>query len=676
MTTMDNKVVNTMRALSADMIEQANSGHPGICLGAAPAMYVLWKNHYKMYPKQPRWFNRDRFVMSAGHGSALYYSALHLFGFDISMDDIKQFRQFKSKTAGHPEYEKDNMIDCSTGPLGQGIAMAVGFAMSEKRLAAEFNMSEYPIIDHYTYALCGDGCLMEGISYEAASLAAKFELGKLIVLFDSNEITIDGSTHITTKIDMRKAYEAFGWQTVLVEDGNDLAAIDSAIKEAKADKKRPTLIEIKTTIGYGSPTKSGSPKSHGSPLGKDELRGLKEFLQLNPSTMFDVDDEVYSYMAEISETKKLEYKKHEIMLGEYKKHNENGYMKFSSWLENRAAERIANMDKNDFDELLANLSEGAPEKEATRESGSKMLNIAKDTIAPNLFGGAADLAASTKAFLKKSAYFSPENERGDNIAFGVRELAMTAICNGIAAYGGLRAFASTFFVFSDYMKPAMRLAALMKLPVLYVLTHDSLAVGEDGPTHQPVEQLAMLRSTPNLNVYRPCDYFETAYAFVRAISTLDTPSAILLSRQGLPLLTSASDTLYYGARLVGEDFASQAEGMIIASGSEVHLGVEAQRVLKSKGFKVNVLSIICNELFKQNLNNGVEACQNIWRSDLSNRLIIEAASKYANWEFVTDKSVWISVEDFGESAPADKILNDRGISVDNIVETYLKAYSI
>lgn len=675
MTAMDNRVVNALRVLSADMIEQANSGHPGICLGAAPAMYALWKYHYKMNPKEPRWINRDRFVMSAGHGSALYYSALHLFGFDISMDDIKSFRQFKSKTPGHPEYEKDNMIDCSTGPLGQGIAMAVGMAMAEKRMAAEFNTEKYAIVDHYTYALCGDGCLMEGISFEAASLAAKFELGKLIVLFDSNEITIDGRTTITTKIDMRKAFEAFGWQTLYVEDGNDVDAINRAISEAKEEVKKPTLIEIKTTIGYGAPTKADSPKVHGSPLGREELSGLKKALGFDPNAMFEIDKDIYNYMAEIKDGKVMEYKKHEVLLSEYMKENENSYNKLLSWIEHRAAARVSKMDKADFDELLANFSEGASEKEATRESGAKLLNIAKESIAPNLFGGAADLAASTKAFLKKSEYFSADNNKGDNIAFGVRELAMTAICNGIACYGGLRPFASTFFVFSDYMKPAMRLAALMKLPVLYVLTHDSLAVGEDGPTHQPVEQLAMLRSTPNLNVYRPADYFETAYAYARAIASLESPSAILLSRQGLPLLNSASDTLYYGARLVGEDFGTEAEGVIIASGSEVHLGVEAQKELKAKNHKVNVLSIVCGEEFKKNLNQGVEECKDIWRGDLEKRLVIEAASKYANWEFVTDKSVCISVEDFGESAPASKILAARGISTANIVEKYLAAYS-
>lgn len=675
MTAMDNKIVNAMRVLSADMIEQANSGHPGICLGAAPAMYALWKYHYKMNPKEPRWMNRDRFVMSAGHGSALYYSALHLFGFDIGIEDIKNFRQFKSKTPGHPEYEKDNMIDCSTGPLGQGIAMAVGMAMAEKRLSAEFNTDKHNIIDHYTYALCGDGCLMEGISYEAASLAAKFELGKLIVLFDSNEITIDGRTNITTKIDMRKAFEAFGWHTLYVEDGNDVEAINKAILEAKKETKKPSLIEIKTTIGYGAPTKSNSPKVHGSPLGKEELAGLKKNLGFDPSLMFTLDEDIYSYMAEIQLEKIKDYQNYELLLAEFKKENENAYNKLLSWMENRAAERISKMDKADFDELLANFSEGASEKEATRDSGAKLLNLAKESIAPNLFGGAADLAASTKAFLKKSDYFTAEQPKGDNIAFGVRELAMTAICNGIACYGGLRAFASTFFVFSDYMKPAMRLAALMKLPVVYVLTHDSLAVGEDGPTHQPVEQLAMLRATPNLNVFRPADYFETAYSYAKAISSLETPSAILLSRQGLPLLNSASDTLYYGARLVGEDFGQQAEGIIIASGSEVHLAVEAQKELKAKKHKVNVLSIVCIEEFKSNIKKGIEECRKIWRGDLENRLVIEAASKYANWEFVTDKSVWISVEDFGESAPADKILAARGISVQNIVEKYIEAFS-
>ncbi len=670
MNSIENKAVNTLRVLSADQVEKANSGHPGMPLGAAPMMYALWKDHYKAYGKAPRWYDRDRFVLSVGHGSALYYSALHLFGYDMTIDDLKAFRQFGSKTPGHPEYEPDNFIDVSTGPLGQGIASAVGMAIAEERLAAEFNADGLDIIDHYTYVIVGDGCLMEGISTEAAHLAGNLGLGKLIVLFDSNNITIDGRTDIATSVDTRKAYDSYGWHTLYVEDGNDVDAISSAISKAKEETVKPTLIEIKTTIGYGAPNKAGKSAVHGSPLGKKELSALKQGFGFDPEKSFEVSQDVYDHMAEIIESKKAAYDEWNVKYSEYAKQFPELYNKMESWFKGSESE----LTEGNFTHLVKQLSDGASEKEATRVSGARALNVAKKTIAPNLVGGSADLAASTKATLKDGAVFNPENRGGDLINFGIREFAMSAVCNGISAHGGLKPFCSTFFVFSDYMKPGMRLSALMGLPVLYVLTHDSVAVGEDGPTHQPVEQLAMLRSIPNLNVYRPADAVQTAASYIMAINDKHTPSAIVLSRQALPQVTPIGIELLNGAVSLGDVYGEDVDGIIIATGSEVSSALSAQKKLFEKGKKVNVLSIISTEVFLKKLNEGNAGARALLREDIKNRVIVEAAHPMAMMEFKTDNTVMMGVTDFGLSAPGDICIREKKLTPDDIVGAYLNKF--
>lgn len=670
---IENKTVNTLRVLSADQVEKANSGHPGMPLGASPMMYTLWRYHYKAYGKAPRWYDRDRFVLSVGHGSALYYSALHLFGYDITVDDLKSFRQYGSKTAGHPEYEFDNGIDLSTGPLGQGIAGAVGMAIAEQRLAAEFNTEKTKIIDHYTYVILGDGCLMEGISTEAAHIAGNLGLGKLIVLFDSNNITIDGTVDIASKVDVRKAYEAFGWHTLFVEDGNDIEEINKAIKLAKAEISKPTLIEIKTTIGYGAPNKAGKSAVHGSPLGKEELILLKKGFGFDPEKSFQVDQDVREFMAEIVEEKKQVYENWLEIYSKYQKENPNLFNKMEAWFGN-SKKSEQKLITDEFLSLVEKLSGGTLKEEATRISGERALNIAKETIAPNLIGGSADLAASTKAKLKDSEVFDDLNRKGDTINFGIREFAMSAICNGITAHNGLKAFCSTFFVFSDYMKAGMRLSSLMGLPVVYILSHDSVAVGEDGPTHQPIEQLAMLRSMPNLNVYRPADAVQTAASYIMAFTEKRTPSAIVLSRQNLPQLTKVSETLLKGACNIGEVY-DDPEGIIIATGSEVSISFEAQKALLEKGKKVNVVSVFCNEIFLKHKNSGDKECKEMLREDIKNRIIVEAGHPMGMMELKTDNTVMIGVKDFGFSAPGNICMEKNGLTSKDIVEKYIMNFS-
>lgn len=671
---IENKVVNTLRVLSADQIEKANSGHPGICLGAAPAMYALWRYHYRAYPEAYDYFNRDRFVLSAGHGSALYYSALHLFGFGMDMEDLKTFRQLGSRAAGHPEYEIDNAIDISTGPLGQGFASAVGMAIAEQRLAAEFNTEDIQIIDHNTYVLLGDGCLMEGISYEAAALAGNLKLGKLIVLFDSNNVTIDGAADISTSVDMRAAFKAYGWHVDYVEDGCDISAIDRAISNAKEQTDKPSFIEIKTTIGYGAPTKAGSPKTHGSPLGKDELEGLKTAFGFDPKASFEVLPEVAEYMESVKAEKSAQYSKLKEIKDEYSKKYPQDYKKLNDWLTNADSKALNSLSTDELISKMSALGDGIQKPEATRVSGSKVLNAAKKSIAPNLFGGSADLAASTKTYLDDCGVFSSACRKGDNLRYGIRELAMAAVSNGIAAHGGLRPFCSTFFVFSDYVKPALRLSAIMKLPVLYIMTHDSVAVGEDGPTHQPIEQFAMMRSVPNLNVFRPADAAQTAAAFTLALANTKAPSLIVLSRQNLSQLGGVANTIAKGACSVGFDFGSEANGIIIATGSETQIALEAQQMLQEKGLLVNVTSVLSNELFVANVKAGDKDSIRLLRPELERRLIVEASHPMAMSDFKTYKSIMMGIKDFGVSAPGDACMERAEMSAEGIVSAFLNAY--
>ena len=489
---IDMKSVNAIRVLSADAIQKANSGHPGLPLGSAAMAYELWAKHMKHNPADPNWANRDRFILSGGHGSALLYSLLHLFGYGLTIDDMKNFRQLGSKTPGHPEYGHTVGVEATTGPLGAGMAMAVGMAMAEDHLAATFNKEGYPVVDHYTFVLGGDGCMMEGISYEAFSLAGSLGLGKLIVLYDSNNISIEGNTNIAFRENVQERFRAFGFQTLLVKDGNDLEEISKAIEEAKADTTRPTMIEVKTKIGFGCPAKEGKASAHGEPLGAENVAALRKNLGWDIEESFVIPQDVYDNCKKIAEENAKEEEAWNAMFADYAQKYPEMKELWDTYHDKKRAEKL--WDNTEFWKV--------PEKaEATRSLSGKLINIMKEEL-PNMFGGAADLAPSTKTYMADMGDYSKENPSGNNIHFGIRELAMAAIGNGIALHGGLRPFVSTFFVFSDYVKPMARLSALMGLPLTYVLTHDSIGVGEDGPTHEPIEQLAMFRAMPNFTVYR------------------------------------------------------------------------------------------------------------------------------------------------------------------------------
>jgi transketolase len=561
-TMLQEKIINTIRVLSAEAIEAANSGHPGLPLGAAPMAYTLWAHEMKHNPLNPKWDNRDRFVLSAGHGSMLMYSLLHLFDYGLPMDEIKQFRQLNSLTPGHPEYGHTKGIEISTGPLGQGIANAVGFAMAEAHLAAKFNTPEHKVVDHYTFALSGDGCLMEGISYEAASLAGTLKLGKLILMYDSNQITIEGNTSIAFTESVSKRFEAMNWQVLEVNDGNDIDAIQAALKVAKLEKDKPTIIIVKTIIGYGCPSKQGSHKVHGSPLGADGIAEMKKFLEM-PEEPFFVDEDVKLFMKKKVQILAEEEHEWHTMFTAYEAANPELAAEYKAWFSGEAP----------MDYLESEAFWSYSEKAASRSSSGKVLNKIAEVM-PNLIGGSADLAPSNNSDMKARGSFSAEDYYGSNLHFGVREHAMTAIVNGMQAHGGLKAYASTFFVFSDYMKPAIRLAAMMKLPVTYILTHDSIGVGEDGPTHQPIEQLAMLRSIPNLNVIRPADAREVTAAWYTAMTSKETPTALVLSRQNLEVLEGSSREALKGAYVVSEA-AGAPQAILIGTGSEVGVAMEA-----------------------------------------------------------------------------------------------------
>ena len=551
--------INAIRLLSAEAVQKANSGHPGLPMGAAPMAYTLWAKNMKHNPSDPGWDDRDRFILSAGHGSMLIYSLLHVFGYGLSIDDLKNFRQLDSLTPGHPEYGHTKGVEITTGPLGQGLANGVGMAMAEAYLAKKFNRPGFPVVDHYTYVLSGDGCMMEGVSSEAASLAGTLGLGKLIVLYDSNSITIEGSTDIAFREDTAKRFEAYGWQTLKVEDGTNIADIDAAIKAAKAETTRPTLIVVKTLIGHGSP-RQGQASAHGEPLGADNIKAAKVNLGWEYEEEFHVPAEVREHVAQLMENgKKLEDEWSE-MLKAYKKEFPELAAEWDDW-----------KDRNYSAELLDNSSFWTYDSkaDATRNSSGIVLNKLAGLI-PNLIGGSADLAPSNKSNMKGRGDFSKEDYSGSNLHFGVREHAMAAIGNGMAAHGRLAPYVSTFFVFCDYMKPSMRLSALMKLPVTYVLTHDSIGVGEDGPTHQPIEHLASLRSIPGFVVFRPCDAKETAAGWYAAMSRKNSPIALVLTRQNLPQLEMTGTDALQGAYVI-LDSGKKPEIILMASGSEVQL---------------------------------------------------------------------------------------------------------
>ncbi|WP_027408806.1 transketolase [Anoxybacteroides tepidamans] len=657
--TIDQLAITTIRTLSIDAIEKANSGHPGMPMGAAPMAYTLWTKFMNHNPSNPKWFNRDRFVLSAGHGSMLLYSLLHLSGYDVSMEDIKQFRQWGSKTPGHPEYGHTPGVEATTGPLGQGIAMAVGMAMAERHLAATYNKESFEIVNHYTYAICGDGDLMEGVASEAASLAGHLKLGRLIVLYDSNDISLDGELNLSFSENVAQRFEAYGWQYLRVENGNDIAEIAKALEEAKASTDRPTIIEVKTTIGYGSPNKAGTSDVHGAPLGADELKLTKEAYQWTFEEDFYVPEEVYAHfrqaVKEAGEKKEAEWNE---LLAAYKKAHPELATQFELAIEGKLPE---GWEKN-----LPVYEEG--KSLATRASSGEVLNAIAKAV-PQFIGGSADLAGSNKTLIKGAGNFMPQSYEGRNIWFGVREFAMGAIMNGMALHGGVKVFGGTFFVFSDYLRPAIRLAALMGLPVTYVLTHDSIAVGEDGPTHEPIEQLPSLRAMPNLSVIRPADGNETAAAWRLAVESTDRPTALVLTRQNLPTLSTTVERAYEGVKkgayIVSEAANGEAEALLLASGSEVSLAVEAQKALASEGIYVSVVSMPSWDRFEQ---QPKEYKEQVLPSTVKKRLAIEMAASLGWERYTGDEGDILAIDRFGASAPGEKIMEEYGFTVDNVIK--------
>ncbi|MEK6475670.1 transketolase [Bacillus safensis] len=658
METIELKSIATIRTLSIDAIEKANSGHPGMPMGAAPMAYALWTNHLNVSPQNPNWFNRDRFVLSAGHGSMLLYSMLHLSGYNLSIDDLKQFRQWGSKTPGHPEFGHTEGVDATTGPLGQGIAMAVGMALAERHLAETYNKDNFHVVDHYTYSICGDGDLMEGISSEAASLAGHLGLGRLIVLYDSNDISLDGDLDRSFSENVKNRFEAMNWEVLYVKDGNNIEEVTAAIEKAKQSTDRPTLIEVKTTIGFGSPNRAGTSGVHGAPLGSEEAKLTKEAYSWTFEEDFHVPSEVYDHF---KEAVKDAGQKKEAAWNELFAQYEKEYPELAAQL------KLAIEGK-----LPVNWDQEVPVYEAgsslaSRASSGEVLNgIAKQV--PFFIGGSADLAGSNKTTIKNTDDFGKNNYAGKNIWFGVREFAMGAALNGMALHGGLRVFGGTFFVFSDYLRPAIRLAALMGLPVTYVFTHDSIAVGEDGPTHEPVEQLASLRAMPNLSVIRPADGNETAAAWKLAVSSTDKPTALVLTRQNLPTIDQAPEKAYEGVEkggyVVVEAADAQPEALLLASGSEVGLAIEAQKALEKEGIRASVVSLPAWDRFDQQSDEYKES---VLPKAVRARIAIEMGASLG-WERYTglDGDV-IAIDKFGASAPGETIIEKYGFTVSNVV---------
>lgn len=656
MSDIDVMSVNAIRALAADTVQKANSGHPGLPLGAAAMAYELWAKHMKHNPKNPEWANRDRFILSGGHGSSLLYSLFHVFGYgDLSMDDMKNFRQWGSKTPGHPEYGHTVGVEATTGPLGAGMAMAVGMAMAEAHLASRFNKEGYPVVDHYTYVLGGDGCMMEGISYEAFSLAGTLKLGKLIVLYDSNKISIEGDTDIAFQEDVKKRFESFGFQTLVVEDGNDLEEIGKAIAEAKADTTRPTMITVRTKIGYGCPAKEGTASAHGEPLGVDNVRALKENLGLDPEKEFFVPQEVYDNAAKIVAKNQEEEDKWNALFAEYCEKFPEMKELWDKMHSDEAAEAL--MDNEDFWTT-------EDKADATRNISGKFINKIKNYL-PGFIGGSADLAPSNKTNMSDMGDFSATNYAGRNLHFGVRELAMAAIGNGMALHGGLRPYVSTFFVFSDYVKPMARLSSLMGTPLTYVFTHDSIGVGEDGPTHEPIEQLAMLRSMPNFTVYRPADMMETAAAWYYAVTSKTTPTALVLTRQNLPQLAGTSKEALKGGYIVDDSKNAVPELILMASGSEVQLAIEAKEELSKEGIDVRVVSMPSMDVFEL---QTPEYKESVLPNACRKRVAVEALSSFGWGKYVGLDGGYVTMETFGASAPANVLFEKFGITTQHVLE--------
>ncbi len=652
---IEQKTVNAIRALAADVVQKANSGHPGAPMGMAPMAYAVWMKAMKHDPTRPDWQDRDRFVLSSGHASALEYTLLHLMGYGLKMDDLKSFRQWGSKTPGHPEYMHTVGVETTTGPLGQGVANAVGFAIAETMLAAKFNRPGFPVVDHRVYAFCGDGCMMEGISSEACSLAGTLRLGKLTLLYDDNEISIEGDTDIAFREDVGARFESYGWQVLRVKDGNDYAQIVEALALAEGDD-RPSLIVCPTTIGFGCPAKQGKASAHGEPLGEDNVLAAKRALGM-PEEAFTVPQEVYGHAADVAQINLAKRVRWEAMFAEYAKAYPELAAEWDAWHDEALPEAVLE------DESLWEF----PQKEATRNTSSIMINrLAK--LLPNLVGGSADLAPSNKTYIKDGGDYSRDDRSGRNLHFGVREHAMAAICNGMALHGGLRVFCGTFFVFSDYMKHAMRMAAIMRLPVTYVLTHDSIGVGEDGATHQPIEQLAGLRATPDLTVVRPCDGHETAAGWLAALDG-GMPTCLVLTRQGLPLYARSGRAAFRGGYVLSDCDQQTPDVLLMASGSEVEPMMNAQALLKDKGVAARVISMPSMELF---LAQDKEYQESVLPSGVRARVAMEAGATMPWYQFTGLDGAVIGLDHYGASAPAATLFREFGFTAENAAETALR----
>ena len=652
---MSQKSVNAIKVLGVDAINKAKSGHPGVVMGAAPMAYSLFTKHLRVNPKKTDWINRDRFVLSAGHGSMLLYSLLHLSGFeDVSLEEVKNFRQWGSKTPGHPEFGHTKGIDATTGPLGQGISTAVGMALAERYLAAKYNKEGYELFDHYTYVICGDGDIMEGVASEASSFAAVQKLNKLVVLYDSNDICLDGETKDAFSENVRARYEAYGWNTILVEDGSDVEAVNAAIEQAKKSDK-PTLIEVKTIIGAGSPNRQGTNGVHGAPLGDEETELFRKEIGWE-NEPFDIPADVYAdFKANVADRGESEYVKWEKLYADYKA----AYPELAKELEEALTrEDIKHLSKESFS--FKNVGEA----QATRNSSQDAINSVA-AVLPTFFGGSADLSHSNMTFIKGDNLQDDAHRTERNVQFGVREFAMATVLNGLMLHGGVRVFGGTFFVFSDYLKGALRLSALQNLPVTYVFTHDSIAVGEDGPTHEPIEHLASLRTIPNTYVFRPADATETQAAWYLSQKTNDRPTSIVLTRQNLPILENSSfEKVAKGAYVVYET-AADFDTILIATGSEVALAIDVARELEKDGSKVRVVSMPSVELFEE---QSKEYKEELLPLNIRRRVSLEMGNSALWYKYVGLDGLAIGIDKFGASAPANKVIEEYGFTVEAVVE--------
>ena len=652
---MSQKSVNAIKVLGVDAINKAKSGHPGVVMGAAPMAYSLFSKHLRVNPKKTDWINRDRFVLSAGHGSMLLYSLLHLSGFeDVSLEEVKNFRQWGSKTPGHPEFGHTKGVDATTGPLGQGISTAVGMALAERYLAAKYNKEGYDLFDHYTYVICGDGDIMEGVASEASSFAAVQKLNKLVVLYDSNDICLDGETKDAFSENVRARYEAYGWNTILVEDGANVEAVSVAIEQAKASDK-PTLIEVKTVIGAGSPNKQGTNGVHGAPLGEEETALFRKEIGWE-NEPFDIPADVYAdFKANVADRGENEYAKWEKLYADYKAK----YPELASELEEvLSREDINRLSKESFS------FKNVGDTQATRNSSQDAINSVA-AVLPTFFGGSADLSHSNMTFIKGDGLQDDEHRTERNVQFGVREFAMATVLNGLTLHGGVRVFGGTFFVFSDYLKAALRLSALQNLPVTYVFTHDSIAVGEDGPTHEPIEHLASLRTIPNTYVFRPADATEAQAAWYLSQKTNDKPTSIVLTRQNLPILENSSfDKVAKGAYVVHET-AADFDTILIATGSEVALAINVARELEKDGSKVRVVSMPSVELFEE---QSKEYKEELLPLNVRRRVSLEMGNSALWYKYVGLDGLAIGIDKFGASAPANKVIEEYGFTVEAVVE--------